>query len=990
MIKRKEDRRFIYLVGKGVLLLMVLAYTAAHAQGPVFNLNTTSGLPSNHIYGSTVDHLGYLWIATPKGVVRYNGYETKVFTVTEGLPTEDVWNLVEDRSGRLWLGNMSNEMGYIKNGHYQAVVRDNRSFLYPINIERYEDGIFLLNNGALKPPLGTWEFILYSDKGLQRIKINLPVTGSLTVNRALDLIAYYGNSDSTFFYKGRIKDGKVVLDEAKSVYNKHLGLLRNSAVRYFNNYLCFTPYGGRRFQAISLDPEIRPRDIDFLANSREVISFSYPRGDSLYVASSENVYLFDSTLQLLQRYPLAALTGGVYSTDHNLKNLFLYLHWGAALGTYDKGLYLSHPDDPKPQAFRKRADIDLKGYRFLGNVNDSTGMWWSSNTRIIKLLYAHRRLREYPLQTIDIQRMISYKKNIVLFTHTEAYQLDISHHGKLSLQLKPYDPGIKAIVACSDTLFYITGGAYYSLVRYTGSGSTVLGHLYYGAMSFDAFRHGIWLYRNQQITFYDINKNSFKVWYPKMLQKMGLKKIESIVADKYGNVLIKDYDRLFLFDDRSSSVKPLYTHHLYGDAQVSIKDDNLVVAGRFGLLCSRILGRGRFSKPMIVENVKNGYYNAVYDLQVTNQNVILNTDRGVYEMPLSFTYPPPDATDYRFIVGTPDTTRCVVTGDTVLLPAGAASLQIDVINPKGNGKLRLAYAFAIRDGGKELPGKEINIGSLKPGRFHHLRIMARDEVWQSEPLVLALYIQPHWWQTTSFSLGLAALALALGYFIVIVTRRIVLRQQARQRMMLEMGMAGIHAQINPHFIFNSLTTTQYFIKANKIPEAYAHINRFSRLLRNFLQASKHKYISIGEEVGHLHNYIELQQSRFEKQFDYRIDIDSEIDRALEIPSLLLQPLVENAIQHGLFNKREKGYLRLSFAKEQDKLVIEIEDDGIGRERARELRQQEPARESFGSDLVNKLVLLFNKYERTKIDLIYIDKILPQTGTLVKITIHPLA
>ena len=73
-------------------------------RGPVaYRLDKNNGLPTNHVYGSLVDHLGYLWLATPRGVVRYNGYEMKIFGVSNGLPKEDVWNLVEDSSGRIWL-----------------------------------------------------------------------------------------------------------------------------------------------------------------------------------------------------------------------------------------------------------------------------------------------------------------------------------------------------------------------------------------------------------------------------------------------------------------------------------------------------------------------------------------------------------------------------------------------------------------------------------------------------------------------------------------------------------------------------------------------------------------------------------------------------------------------------------------------------------------------------------------------------------------------
>jgi LytS/YehU family sensor histidine kinase len=137
----------------------------------------------------------------------------------------------------------------------------------------------------------------------------------------------------------------------------------------------------------------------------------------------------------------------------------------------------------------------------------------------------------------------------------------------------------------------------------------------------------------------------------------------------------------------------------------------------------------------------------------------------------------------------------------------------------------------------------------------------------------------------------------------------------------------------------------------------------------------------------------LQQTRFENKFDFEIIIDGEILNHKKIPSLLLQPLVENAITHGLLNKEEKGHLTIKFKtnKTNDEIICVIDDDGVGREAARIIENEiESKTESFGSDLIKELINIFNTNEDIKIDIQYFDKTIPDTGTTVTITIKELS
>ncbi len=265
---------------------------------------------------------------------------------------------------------------------------------------------------------------------------------------------------------------------------------------------------------------------------------------------------------------------------------------------------------------------------------------------------------------------------------------------------------------------------------------------------------------------------------------------------------------------------------------------------------------------------------------------------------------------------------------------------------------------------------------------------------------MILYITPYWWQTERWKNIIIACAILSALLIIaaiiFLTRTIVLRVHNRKNLQKEiknlhlaLELKSIYAQINPHFIFNTLSTGLHFIRKERMKEAYNHIAAFSDLLRSYIKSSREKYISVGQEITNLENYITLQQTRFGDKFDYEIIIPSGGDLAsIRIPSLLLQPIVENAIVHGLYHKEEKGHLKIEFKKiDGNGVVIVIDDDGIGRAKSKLLNEASNIEtESFGTDLISDLVNIFNNYEQISIDIIYIDKTSPLSGTTVMLTI----
>jgi LytS/YehU family sensor histidine kinase len=154
----------------------------------------------------------------------------------------------------------------------------------------------------------------------------------------------------------------------------------------------------------------------------------------------------------------------------------------------------------------------------------------------------------------------------------------------------------------------------------------------------------------------------------------------------------------------------------------------------------------------------------------------------------------------------------------------------------------------------------------------------------------------------------------------------------------EVRLMALRAQMNPHFIFNCMNTIDNFILKNKADDASLYLNKFAKLIRSILIGSDKKQVSLKSEMDMLNNYIELENLRFEEKFEYTFSMDHSVNIAeIEIPPMLIQPYVENAIIHGLSNKKGKKTLSLELCVEKNFLVCIIKDNGIGREEAQRIK-----------------------------------------------------
>ncbi|CAN5917454.1 sensor histidine kinase [soil metagenome] len=256
--------------------------------------------------------------------------------------------------------------------------------------------------------------------------------------------------------------------------------------------------------------------------------------------------------------------------------------------------------------------------------------------------------------------------------------------------------------------------------------------------------------------------------------------------------------------------------------------------------------------------------------------------------------------------------------------------------------------------------------NLAPGTYtFRVKATNHDGVWNEEGDSLQLLIYPPFWRTWWFIAlcVLAAAGLMYGGFRYYGHR---IKQEEAQKTaynkrLAEMEMQALRAQMNPHFIFNSLNSINRFILKNEPDEASNYLSKFSKLIRLILQHSSSPTVTLERELEALELYLQLEAVRFEGRFTHEVRLGPEVEADyIEIPPLLLQPYVENAIWHGLMHKEGRGHLLLDLRLETNTLDCTIEDNGVGRKKAAELKSKTATRnKSMGMDITAHRLELLN-------------------------------
>lgn len=494
-------------------------------------------------------------------------------------------------------------------------------------------------------------------------------------------------------------------------------------------------------------------------------------------------------------------------------------------------------------------------------------------------------------------------------------------------------------------------------------------------------------------------------------KEMVCKEIRSFLEDDEGKLWIATYNGgLFCLDrGRMTSINKLPNCHLSEEVFTLAKDrnGNIYMSSNIGIWMVSEKHLNAFYRrkinyliPFYYGN-ESGILNSEFNGGFQNNYVLTSFDHFYFPSIEGLVTVYPEQLIFHKI--RPKIRAVLADGNVVngrhLFARNTRSLEFKYYTPTFLSKFNVHYQFRLSGPGIRPEWGEMQkegymrFEYLPPGDYE-LTVRAIDGFNDKRPAtsVYKFTIVPYWYETWWAIGGEILLFINLLFWIVRRRNRKIRNKQLREHninnTLLELKLKAINAKMNPHFIFNTLNNIQYLIILNKNAEAEQALNRFSQLLRKFLEQSDHSFVRLSEELALLELYIDIEQYRFEGMLEVHINMPATCGSCV-IPTLLLQPVIENAFKHGLVHSDKKKILSITVIQKEAYLEIRIEDNGIGRNKSEEINLNRKTYISHGWRLVEEKIRMVHDKYGIVISCDITDKPDPDSGTIVVFRISPI-
>ncbi|MEM8583920.1 MAG: histidine kinase [Bacteroidota bacterium] len=320
----------------------------------------------------------------------------------------------------------------------------------------------------------------------------------------------------------------------------------------------------------------------------------------------------------------------------------------------------------------------------------------------------------------------------------------------------------------------------------------------------------------------------------------------------------------------------------------------------------------------------------IRDIAESENYLWLTTGEGV----LKFIPPPFDSFSRKPLIESISLNGKLV-DDSYLLELPASSnhfleLNFATLNLAQLGNNHYRYRLGQDTLWREIDQNELSFPSLPRGSYvFEIQSQNPDGIW-SQSVILPISVAIPWHAKGWFRLSIVSLLLGLISLFFIRRDRIRQQEFALRQQIQQLERSALQAQMNPHFVFNSLNSIQKFVIRQETKEAVDYLARFAELIRDTLKMSARGLHSLDDEVRMLRHYLDLEKLRFKDGFNYSIEQESWINaKEVMIPPMLIQPFIENAIKHGLRDKKKGGQIDIRFAGDREELRVNILDNGRG-------------------------------------------------------------
>lgn len=949
-------------------VLILLCCHSLHSQQPVSRtLDYSAGLPSNTVYNILQDSKGYIWIAHEKGLSRYNGQNLQHFS-NNMLQSRGLSNLSEDASGRIWCQNFSGDLFYTSNKQ-------------------------LVLNKELKS-LGNYVPVsMYQGKNLVTIRNNKLVLLDVETNKLKE----FDKDGGAYAYANIFTQG----DEMYAVkslgyaitYYKSLKQIWNLPITPDIHPYIMVKIGKRLivFPRLGVDKYIVIENGNIVnsgtLNLNTIIQNVAVIDNKIWVSTTDGAWCYDSEFRIQNN-------GKPYFSDCNVSCVIGDAEGSIWFGTLNKGVIIV-------------PNLDVKVANDLG-MSLTTASYFNSIDRVIagtgnnQIFEVHpgtltpRLLRELRIKTDVIHIYNDVSNDRIWVASDQLYVIKgatntIEYQAPIPMKDVAYlDRGYYALASPEGIglirLDHDTTDQYYAKA-FTGKSISWSGGRQLLPGSEGRARTVAW--DGISGTLYGSNYKGLFSWNLKGKQTRFTYKGEQIYASqiltKGGKAYVGTYGgRMFIIENGKITRVQETFKGIQGQSIIKVKatGDYLWLLFENAVVRYNILNH-RYYVLSLADGLPN---TEIKDIAAGNGMVYLATRSGLiyFSEELKRKKSSPRLFIENLTVNLKPVTK---TGGKYELRTNENNLEIalSVISYRNNSGIRILYNINNKQwlqlGGS---ARTLNLVGLAPGdydvRFKAVTTDGR-EIMASEHLLftIAAPMYTRWWFILLVLLLIAALVFYFMRFRIYELKKEAEFKSARERLERELQistLASIKSQMNPHFVFNALNTVQSYIFTNERENATDYLSKFSELTRMILDMSNKEKIPLAEEIKALTLYLELEKKRFEDSIQYQIIVNENISpEMVQIPSMLIQPYVENAIKHGLLHKKGDRKIKIEILKEGAAVIVFIDDNGIGRKKSQELKALKPSsHRSFASEANKKRLQLLNQNRENTIDIEYLDKL----------------
>lgn len=880
-------RTFIFLT----LLLPVLAIGQ---QPSFFHYGVNEGLPSSEVYQTIQDGRGALWIATDKGISRFDGQQFFNFSVQNGLPGNVVFWIQADSKNRIWFLCANGSMGFIVEDKVHVITQLDHD---PIN----GAGFIVHGDTAYVSVSAKQPYILKVAQDGTMLK--MPIVPSTVPTffvfelfpdkflKFSNLWVFEAHKERQYFEKRHGKEPKTVAWEEGIYNNLPYGRMGSSGPVSFVTF---------QHRLLVIDNGKIARE-EALSHGSSNFIFSTPDGLVWLGTHNKGVLCLDTKNNYSQTQWLDGYSVSHISSDHE---------GGMWFCTLEDGLfYLPHPNIQtypvgRINFLRKGEGKCIVGYRNqqlalfdsgqLGVPTTSPGRFrdllHGPNGWLLSLLTNSQT----PLKLADDTQVDISSNSYNLLAQDEQHLLWSAGSGGLYCYRKSWDRLIDSLT-----------------IRSFSIGKD--GHKYLGSS------RGLYVY--------DLDSNLRSIPLNPVEQQISAvfsTRDRVYTAGKgYGISVLNYQDEFLEVLTEKNGLTSNFINVIY------VSGDTLWAGTNRGLCMVINCGDSKMRQHYRFTHRDGLLSDDITTLMVEHQSVYIGTSKGLNVIDRKALFANPIAPQLHLTTGDnhhkPDSAGVVFQSNQLL------QFNFNGVAFRYGNSLQYEYRLQPRDESWTLTGdQQVSFQDLAPGDYQ-FQVRALTPNASSEILSVVVVVLPAFWQTWWFIalLGLAGIGLIALIFRYRENR--IRAMSANENLQLRLTHQALSAQMSPHFIFNSLGSIQRLVMEKLNMEAITYLAGFGRLMRQILHHSDHLFVPFDKEIALINEYVSLERLRFEREFDFEWEIDiSQPTDQISLPSMLLQPLIENAIHHGILPLKQQGKITICVKEQKDHtLMIEIIDNGQG-------------------------------------------------------------